>query len=426
MAGRAKILGDDTPENPMKDWDTVWNPKGRGSDVHILVMLNGTITADGKPPPQLKAMQEKVASYCDGIKVELLAGHRGDDTYWQELEALKDSKGLPCAKEHFGFTDAISDPVFEGQYPKQYEKERAVGAGATDGAGHWRPLSTGEFLLGWPDEAQEIPGAAMPLDFSRNGTFMAYRKLNQDVAAFNAWVDEAAGQLQRAWNLRSFEVARATLLAKMAGRWEDGVPLIVAPDYEAWERFNAECKPDANGKVVRDESARAKALVDFGYRTDSDGFKCPMGAHIRRCNTRDMLDPRGDSPDPSVRMGSALNNRRRILRRGLPYGHADSANGECGIIMLVVCASLQRQFEFVQQQWLNYGLDANSGNDACPLVGNHDAEAKFVIPADPGSGNPPFVATRLKQFVTTRGGDYFFMPSMTALRMIGMGVVDPT
>ncbi|HEY5723995.1 MAG TPA: hypothetical protein VIT45_16920 [Allosphingosinicella sp.] len=428
MAGRSAILGDDTPNNPMSKWDEVWNPEGRGSDVHILVMLNGTITLDGKEPPELKQAQDLIASYCDGHKVELLAGHKGPDTYWQHLEAIKDEFGIPCPKEHFGFTDGISDPVFEGQYPKQYEKDRAVGSGATDGEGNWRPLAAGEFLLGWPDEAQEIPGAAMPLDFSRNGTFIAYRKLEQDVAGFKAWVDESAAQLQQVWNLPSFDIARKTLMAKMAGRWEDGVPLDVAPDYDAWVKFNAECQPDDKGHVVRDESARAKALVDFGYRTDAEGYRCPMGAHIRRSNTRDMLDPRGDAPNASSRMGSALNNRRRILRRGLPYGHEKTSaeEGGCGIIMLIVCASLQRQFEFVQQQWLNYGLDANSGNDTCPLLGNHDDESKFVIPADPKSGNPPFIATKLKQFVATRGGDYFFMPSMTALRMIGMGVVDPT
>jgi hypothetical protein len=60
------------------------------------------------------------------------------------------------------------------------------------------------------------------------------------------------------------------------------------------------------------------------------------------------------------------------------------------------------------------------------VIGNHGPEAKFLIPADPGSGNPPFIATRLRQWVQTRGGGYFFMPSMTALRMIGMGIVDPT
>jgi TIR domain len=85
-------------------------------------------------------------------------------------------------------------------------------------------------------------------------------------------------------------------------------------------------------------------------------------------------------------------------------------------------------------QWINYGLDSRAGSDTCPIVGNHSdgtgqepaPKAKFVIPADPASGHPPFIADGLPQFVETRGGEYFFVPSMTALRMIGMGVVDPT
>jgi hypothetical protein len=91
-----------------------------------------------------------------------------------------------------------------------------------------------------------------------------------------------------------------------------------------------------------------------------------------------------------------------------------------------MCSSLTRQFEFVQQQWLNYGLDANAGNDTCPLLGNRAGDAKFLIPSDPASSDPPFICSDVPQFVEVRGGDYFFLPSMTALRMIGMGIVDPT
>src|SRR6201999_3635194 len=142
---------------------------------------------------------------------------------------------------------------------------------------------------------------------------------------------------------------------------------------------------------------------------------------------RDMLDPAINNPKPGTWNGSVLNNRRRILRRGLPYGAVDlppSDAGEHGIIFLAVCSSLFRQFEFVQQQWMQYGLDFNAGNDTCPLVGNHGEAAKFVIPGK--KGEAPFILDRLPQFVETRGGDYFFMPSLTALRMMGQGLVDPT
>ena len=91
-----------------------------------------------------------------------------------------------------------------------------------------------------------------------------------------------------------------------------------------------------------------------------------------------------------------------------------------------MCADIARQFEFVQQQWINYGLDANAGSDTCPLVGNRRGDAKFVVPVDPNGSGTPFIAADIPQFVETRGGDYFFLPSMTALRMIGMGTIDPT
>ena len=156
------------------------------------------------------------------------------------------------------------------------------------------------------------------------------------------------------------------------------------------------------------------------------------GANTRRANTRDMLDPRIGSADKSELSGSALNKRRRILRRGLPYGTFDKEKGtdegEHGIIFMAICASVFRQFEFVQQQWMNYGLDFNVGNDTCPVIGKRDPEAdtKFVIASDPANSKPPFLCDRVPQFVTTRGGEYFFIPSVSALQMIAIGSVDPT
>ena len=169
--------------------------------------------------------------------------------------------------------------------------------------------------------------------------------------------------------------------------------------------------------------------MDWKFADDLDGIKCPVSAHMRRANTRDMLDPNITSPNMSSHSGSSLNKRRRILRRGLPYGTFDPDSpddGDHGIIFIVVCTSIFRQFEFVQQQWIQYGLDFNVGNDTCPILGNNDERSKFVIATDPASGNPPFVCPAMPQFVTTKGGDYFFLPSMTALQMIAMGSVDPT
>lgn len=426
MAARAPILGDDSHGNSLTDWDPVWTRPGAPNYPHILITLNAQSRPDGTPVPALDKITTAIIAFCDASAggLALCVGHRGADPRWQDLSAimatLPDGVVVPTPKEHLGFTDAISDPAFQGQVPHDEEQARAVGQGKSDGAGEWSPIATGEFLLGWPDEAQEVPAAAMPLDFSRNGTFFAYRKLHEDVAGFRAWIASTARGLAVAWNIADPDAARETLMAKIAGRWSDGVPLMAAPTFAAWEAFNRDYPDPGDGSV---NVGRYRRLVSFGYREDPQGIKCPVGAHTRRMSTRDMLDPHASDPDPRHRAGSALNNRRRILRRGLPYGGPD---GEQGIVMLALCASLARQFEFVQQQWLNYGLDFGLGNDTCPLVGVHAPDARFVIAADPASGNPPFIASAIPQFVTVRGGDYFFMPSMSALRMIGMGVIDPT
>jgi Dyp-type peroxidase family len=438
MAGRAAMLGDDFNGPDWKhSWDEVWINSGRDNGthpdtVHILVTLNAQMNPDGSAVAALetKTREIEVLRLKTG-GVRLLSGHNREGQprrQFQDLSAIleRGSGGSVTAspKEHFGFTDGIGDPVFEGQYPDGYEQAFQEGNGALDGKGNWRPLATGEFLLGYPNEAQETPSAAMPLAFSRNGTFMAYRKLHQNVAAFKTFLEETAKDFGAVTGIEGPADARETLMAKMAGRWPDGVPVSLAPDVAAWKQFNID-------HPTSDPKARYAALTKVTFRDDPDGTKCPLTAHMRRVNTRDMMDPTGKN-------GSILNNRRRVLRRGLPYddsAHVALGTDERGIVMLVVCASLFRQFEFVQQQWINYGLDAHAGNDTCPIVGNHSdgtpggkngPKAKYVIPSDPVSGTPPFIVEGIPQFVETRGGEYFFVPSMTALRMIGMGVVDPT
>ncbi len=120
-----------------------------------------------------------------------------------------------------------------------------------------------------------------------------------------------------------------------------------------------------------------------------------------------------------------------MTRRGLPYGRPVAPNEpvsdreERGVIFMALNASLSRQFEFVQQQWIEYGNDAHQGNDKDMLMGNHGGQGKFVVQGDTTATNPPFICSHLPNFVELRGGDYFFLPSITALGMIAMGLVDP-
>lgn len=432
MEKRAPMLGD-APFLAARD--PIWKTAHGETQVHLLVSMNAEMDAAGAPVPELESETRWLRGLCAASEggVVLLTGVSPDNPDFQAMSAVlaeTDGKLSPTNQEHFGLSDGFGDPVFEGQLGPAAEKIKAIGGGKLNPDQTWAPLATGEFLLGYPDEAQEIPSAAMPIEFSRNGTFMAYRKLHENVASFRSYIDAQGAAYGAAAGLADPDAARETVKAKLVGRWVDGVPLMAAPDFAAWQAFNAAL---AKAKADKDKVALAQIAlkyVDFVYRPDPAGAVCPMTSHLRRANTRDMLDPHFGSPDPKAWAGSALNNRRRILRRGLPYGAVGAAgaadDGEHGIIFLAICSSLFRQFEFVQQQWIEYGLDFNVGNDTCPVVGNHDAEAKYVIPVDPAGAGAPFVCQPMPQFVESRGGDYFFVPSLTALRMIGMGIVDPT
>jgi Dyp-type peroxidase family len=342
-----------------------------------------------------------------------------------------DGRMVSQPKEHFGFTDGISDPVFRGQFDAAAERLAAIGGGKIaegpyDRESSWSAIETGEFILGQVDEGQEFPVATEPAVFARNGTFMVWRKLRQDVEAFSKEVRRQSELWKQHTGVTDDEEASETICAKIVGRWRSGIPLVVAPTWAEHRQmmvkwadcFDLVLRKPRDSKEQQRLNDFALMLTGFRYGDDLDGSKCPFGAHIRRANPRDMMDPLLSATAGA----STLTNRRRILRRGLPYIDPD---GERGVIFMVICSSLFRQFEFMQQQWMNYGLDFDAGNDSCPLIGSRSQSDKHVIPAG-AANDTPFIAAGLPEFVTTRGGDYFFLPSTSAIRMIAMGTVDPT
>ena len=404
MKARKDILGDDGISSPAH-WDDIWE-----NEVHVWISIN----AQNK-----EAIAARYQFIVDAVNesggVSLLTGHKGvngeTDLPYQDANTIFED-GKPTAKEHFGYRDGISDPVFEGQ---DDSPGRVLGRGKIMADGSWKPLATGEFILGHPDEAMEYAKAPTPVLLSKNGTFMVYRKLHENVGSFNQFI-EGHG--------RDYPGGSEVLAAKIAGRWRDnGAPVTDVPDQAAkddWDKkFYDESTTDAE---------RKRMLTSFNYNDDLSGSKCPLSAHTRRTNPRGSLE---FGQEGAFDTPGALTNRRRLIRRGLPYGKVDDLtkdDGEHGIIFMALNASIERQFEFVQQQWVNYGNDFKEGNDKDVILGNHSAcpMSKVVHPVDEKSDAAPYFLGNIPRLVETRGGEYFFVPSLTALSMIAQGIVDPT
>ena len=258
------------------------------------------------------------------------------------------------------------------------------GDGQPDGAGSWRPVRTGEFLHGYEDEDGGLPEAPAP-PFDRNGTFVVWRKLAMDVAAFRRFLVEQGGRYPGGADL---------LAAKLVGRWPDGTPLVRSP-----------AQPDA---ALAADPAR---INDFTFAQDPDGRRCPLGAHVRRAHPRDS---------PGF-FGGRLTNRHRIIRRGRPYGPPlaprtlEDDGVERGLVFVCFNADIWRQFETIQALWIDDGDPFGLGPDKDFLVGEpgaHDG-GKMTI-----QGDQPHFLRPQPRFVTVRGGEYLYRPSMTGLRAL--------
>ena len=407
MKKRFEILGDVGSSGHDK-WDDAWSKE---DDVHLWISIN---SRDGD---KLVERYDEIVVLAKACNVTVIPGHKSEGAGalpYQDAGALQ-KEGKITKKEHFGYDDGISDPYFKGSGTGE---ERVIGGGkCNDGdplsKDSWSPLETGEFILGYKDEAYEYPMAPEPKVFSKNGTFMAYRKLHQNVGSFNRYLKD---------NANLVEGGEEEVAAIFAGRWRDGAPLTSYPSYTKWRKFGE----DLEKADPEEEKELRKTLVAFNYDNDNEGASCPIGSHIRRVNPRGALGYNKDAFESK----SALTNRRRLARRGLPYGtvsDSESNDGEHGIIFMAICASLNRQFEFVQQQWVNYGNDLKLGNDKDPLIGSAAPEGTGVMTVPAGEHDEkPLFLQNIPRFVDVRGGAYFFIPSITALKLMAKGIVDPT
>jgi Dyp-type peroxidase family len=290
-------------------------------------------------------------------------------TQFPSVEVLSsldlDAVSTEHARDHFGYRDRLTEIAIEG-----------ADIEPTPGSGGY--IKAGEFILGYPDEDGPPVGLPQPEILSRNGTFMAYRRLQEHVGAFREFLRQnGKTPEEQEW-----------IAAKLMGRWRSGAPLMFAPE--------------------KDDPALAndpQRYNDFDYgKMDPHGYAVPLGAHIRRMNPRDTT--------PNIR-------RRRLLRRGATYGpplpEGSPDDGvDRGVAAFILCANLVRQFEFAQNVWINDPNFHELGNERDPLIGNQDGTFDMTIPKRP-------IRRKIKglpAFTTVRGGAYFFLPGLRALRWL--------
>ena len=344
MAARASILGD-TGHNHPEHWvDGLARP-----DLHAILILFARDLAERTRC--VAAYKEHAAKFAGVETVSTL-----------DLEA---SPPFEYAHDHFGYRDRLSQPVFEG-----------TGEVPTPGSGGL--LKAGEFFLGYPDESGELQPLPQPDVLSRNGSYIAYRRLEEHVGEFRDFLRQHGETAEE----------QELIAAKLMGRWRSGAPLVLAPEKD---------DPTLGADPQRNN--------DFNYATqDPHGYAVPLGSHIRRMNPRDTAHNM---------------NRRRMIRRGGTYGpplpEGSPEDGvERGIAAFIGCASLIRQFEFAQNVWVNDRNFHELGNERDPVCGTHDGTFEYKIPKRPIRKR----ITGLPSFTTVRGGADFFLPGLKALRYL--------
>jgi deferrochelatase/peroxidase EfeB len=437
---RARVLGDDRG-NAGGNWS--WGHP-RQPDVALLVY--------GQEPEAVTELEAELRGIAQ--QFGMAAPHR------IRLEKIRDDK-----TEAFGFVDGISQPVIRGTYkglrnadPIHLVEPGEFILGYPDNRGNLPP---GPTMPATADPENRLP-LVETTDFARtsveddrnvgfNGSFLVIRQLEQDVAGFNQFCEAEAKRLAGRL-LPPYSITPEFIAAKLVGRWRDGSSLLRHPYDPPHEEIRKYAAPTnetsraksnpagqsaieppairapivdaAMGKVAvtpKADVATARAAAesgkidlkankpevkarhladnDFLFGTeDPEALRCPFGAHIRRANPRDSLVP-GSSEQIDI------TNRHRIMRVGRRY--SPEPGEKEGLLFMCLNGDIERQFEFVQQTWLNSPSFHGLSCEKDPLLGDGEAGmCGYTIATRQG----PLRLSQVPPLITVKGGGYFFLP----------------
>jgi Dyp-type peroxidase family len=412
LAARSAFLGDptgaDDEGNPAR-----WKVGGPRKEVDALFVIAGDTRA---------VVDERAAVMTARIKkagLQIVYSEAGD--------VRADLPG----HEHFGFDDGISQPGIRGRASEgndDFITDRHVASAQQPehslfGYPGQDLVWPGVLILGHPATGPDplIPGLPYPAvpDWTRNGSFLVFRRLRQDVGLFWRTMKQEAAQLA---GLPGFEGMTDEILAsRIVGRWESGAPVNRVPEADDPKLGDSAY---ANNHFRFDSDASALPLrsghVDRFPQSKADpaGITCPWASHIRKVNTRDSGSDTG---------GRDSTYARRLLRVGVPFGKPlknrfaqtkdDPEKGERGLLFLSIQASIEDQFEFLATRWMGDPSRPKMPGGHDLLVGQNDAPGENRVRRCVifGKGVQQASVSTDAQWIIPTGGGYFFVPPISAL-----------
>lgn len=351
---------------------------------------------------------------------------------WQRQDGDKLDKSAK-SREHFGFVDGISQPGIRGRVPnarRDFVTPIRVAEWPASGLYGYPGqdlIWPGEFVLGYaksgPDPLLPGPVAVPDVAWMKNGSYLVYNRLVQDVGLFWKTMTEEAERLSAEPGFE--DISAEGLASRLVGRTRNGVPIsrLQGSDQAFHEGLGS--KPWANNNFRFESDTPRLHLLDGAdtyprAKADPLGMVCPLAAHIRKLNPRDSASDIG---------GECATHQHRILRTGVSFGPKREIlksapapdEPERGQLFLCIQASIEAQFEFLQSRWMN--------DDVRPRAfGGHDMLAGRNPPTGGGDRRCTIFGAQGPQqvhadtpFVTSSGGGYFFVPSVDAIKRVLAG-----
>jgi len=352
LKARGPALGDSASGR----WDETYQ-----GEVHAMILVAGD--PERGNPARSKGVEAELASLRAALPasaVKILGSERGRAYFNANHDGI----------EHFGYVDGRSQPLL-----REVDVAREIPAGDPV---RWDPAFPLEQVL------VRDPGAS---DARAFGSYFVYRKLEQNVRRFHAAEDALQAQLEALDADFPPELAGAQLI----GRFEDGTPVVLR----------------------HAEGMHHPVPNNFDFDHDKDGLRCPFHAHIRKAN------PRGQTTE----LGATVAQERAhiMARRGITYGarrqnrkkeFVDKPTGKVGLLFMAYQADIANQFEFTQASWANDARFLHDGTGIDPIIGQAPAGAQTHRAGWGDDDKTKVVHKRLADFVTLKGGEYFFAPSL--------------